>query len=272
MKSAIEQAFDRAAREERCTFIPFMTGGFPDPDTCRDLLSVLDENGADVIEIGLPFSDPLADGPVIQRASKTALDNGTTPAGVLDLTAWASKRLISPIIIMTYWNPVLKMGPAEFAVRAVDAGTAGVIIPDLPPEEADEWLEASAHLGLETVFMVAPTTPPERRLSIMSRCRGFLYYVSLTGVTGSDVAVSPELVEDLDDLRRLSPVPVAVGFGVSTPDQAHSLSSFADGVIVGSALIRAVLAEEEKGARIASAARLAASLSRALRRNGTNLG
>jgi len=261
----IGQAFQSAAREGRRAFIPFMTAGFPDRATCLELLVALAQSGADVIEVGLPFSDPLADGPLIQQSSQMALDNGITPPGVLDLVAKAVARIKSPVVIMSYWNPIFKTGPNRFATQARDAGAAGVIVPDLPIEEADDWLEAAQSAGLDTILMVAPTTPADRRRRIMAVGRGFLYYVSLTGVTGSSFTVSPELIEDLRAIRAESPLPVAVGFGVSRPDQARALAVAADGVIVGSALIKEVLSHQEPAAQVAAVARLAAALSAALR-------
>ena len=264
MKSLIEKTFKRADLENRRVFIPYMTGGFPDAGTCLELIKALDENGADLIEIGLPFSDPLADGPVIQKAGKTALDNGATPASILKLVSEAKKTVRAPLIIMTYYNPILRMGPDQFAARCAKAGTSGVIVPDLPPEEAGKWIEAAAANDLATIFMVAPTTTPERRKLILEVCQGFLYYVSLTGVTGSSINISPELGLDLTRTRSQSPVPVAVGFGVSGPEQAAALAPLADGVIVGSALVKKVLDHETPDDRIKSMADLAKDISRAL--------
>jgi len=264
-QSSIEGAFLKAAEERRCAFVPYLTGGFPEPSTCEKLLMVLADNGADVIEVGLPFSDPLADGPTIQWSSRVALDNGATPATVFDTIARSRKRLNCPVVLMTYYNPVLKMGLAEFAKRACEAGVAGVVIPDLPPEEADQWLEAAAD-RLDTIFLVAPTTPRPRMQWIMSKSGGFVYYVSMTGVTGSDFAVSEQMLDDMRNAVALSPLPVAVGFGISTPEQARKLGSVADGVIVGSALIREIRACEEPKEQIAAVARMAADLSKALGR------
>ncbi len=261
---SIGQAFQSAAQDGRRAFIPFMTAGFPDRTTCLDLLVALADNGADVIEVGLPFSDPLADGPLIQQSSQTALDQGLTPPAVLDLIADARARINCPLVIMSYWNPIFKMGPNRFATQARDAGATGVIVPDLPLEEAEVWLEVAEPTGLETIMMVAPTTPADRRRRIMDVGRGFLYYVSLTGVTGSSFTVSPELIENLRAVRAESPLPVAVGFGVSRPDQARALARAVDGVIVGSALIKEVLSHQEPAAQVAAVARLAAALSAAL--------
>lgn len=241
MSNNIAQAFAAARAQGRAAFMPFFTGGFPDPETSLELLETLDGAGADLIEVGIPFSDPLADGPVIQHSSQMALDAGVTPATVLDLVGRASARVKAPLVLMTYYNPMLAMGLEEFAKRASRAGAAGVIIPDLPPEEAGPWLAAAEGRGLDTVFFAAPTTPPERLKLVTQATRGFLYYVSMTGVTGSDLELAPKLLAAIAEARLVCQLPVAVGFGVATPDQAAKLAKVADGVIVGSALVKLML-------------------------------
>lgn len=272
MKSSIEQAFAKARSEGRCAFIPYMTGGFPDPATCEQIVETLAANGADVVEIGIPFSDPLADGPTIQEAAKQALDKGTTPVGVLELVSRVSAKVSTPIVVMTYVNPVFKMGTEEFASRAADSGVAGVIIPDLPPEEADEWLAAAARHGLDTIFLVAPTTPLSRVELVGSKSSGFLYYVSMTGVTGTDCSISDEMRDEIGRVRGLSKSPVAVGFGISTPEQASALADAADGVIVGSALIREVRNQTDRAEQVAVAGRMARAISAALMRSENGKG
>ncbi len=264
MISRIGKAFQDAAERGESAFIPYMTAGFPDEETFMEIIRALDTAGADIIEVGLPFSDPLADGPVIQASSQKALENGMTPDKTLKLVARAGRETDRPIVIMSYFNPILSMGLEEFARKAGEAGAAGVIIPDLPPEEAGEWLEAAGPHGLETIFMAAPTTPPARSRMIAAASRGFLYYVSLTGVTGSDFAVSGDLLESVKALKAVSPVPVAVGFGVAGTREAGPLAAVADGVIVGSALIREVLSAPEGTDRVRAVAELAASIKGAL--------
>lgn len=266
MKSIVSQAIHRAHQQHRCAFIPFMTAGFPDSSTCLDVLYGLYDAGADIIEVGLPFSDPLADGPTIQRAARIALDNGTTPPEVFRLTAQAAAKLDCPLVLMTYLNPILRLGLDTFARQAKEAGIAGIIIPDLPLEEAEEWQETAFRYGLDTIFLVAPTTPESRLASISVRTTGFLYYVSVTGVTGSAVHISPEMLQHLQQAREISPTPVAVGFGISEPEQARALANAADGVIVGSALIREMLKEKGSGQGLKAVTQLASSLRTALRR------
>lgn len=264
MRSMIEETLFKARDQGHSTFMPFLTAGFPDPSTCVEILVALAANGAGVIEVGLPFSDPAADGPTIQWANRQALDNGMTPAGVFRIVAEARRQLSCPTVLMTYFNPLLRMGPKEFAVRAGDAGVAGVIVPDLPPEEADEWLAAAQDEALDTIFLVAPNTPRERLKQVTRKTKGFLYYVSTTGVTGSRFAVSPEILAQVERTRAESPVPVAVGFGISTPEQARAVARVADGVIVGSALIKELRAVSSSAQQVAVASRLAVSLTRAL--------
>lgn len=264
MESRIEASIRQAGASNRCAFIPFLTGGFPNPATCVDILSSLADAGADVIEVGLPFSDPLADGPTIQHASQLALSGGVTPETVFNVIAQAGSKIECPMVLMTYVNPIFRMGVEEFASRAKDSGLAGVIVPDLPPEEADEWLEAAHKNNLDTIFLVAPTTPMERKRRIISKTRGFLYYVSMTGVTGSGFTLSDETMNDINETKNSSDTPVAVGFGISTPEQARKLADVADGVIVGSAIIREIQAHDSSKEQVDAVLRLATSLSKAL--------
>jgi tryptophan synthase alpha chain len=265
MKSCIAETIGKVRQAGGSAFIPYLTAGFPDDSTCLDLLTALGENGADVIEIGLPFSDPLADGPTIQMSSRKALDNGITVQDVFNLAAKARERLDCPLILMTYCNPVFRRGPATFAAQAKESGIDGVIIPDLPVDEADDWLEAAERQDLDTIFLVAPTTTTARLRQIASKTGGFLYYVSMTGVTGSACTVSDEMLAHVRKTQAASPVPVAVGFGISEPDQARTLARVADGVIVGSAFIRTIAEEPGPAEQVAAVSRLAASLSAALK-------
>jgi tryptophan synthase alpha chain len=265
MNPSIARSFERCREAGEGAFIPYLTAGFPNKSTFVEIVTALADNGADIIEIGLPFSDPQADGPVIQASSRKVLEQGMTPMGVLDLVSQVRRRVSCPLVIMSYINPIMKMGADLFAARAAGAGAGAVILPDLPPEEAAFWLEAAGPHRLETIFMVAPTTPPERRDMIMNAGSGFLYYVSLTGVTGSDFTVTSTLTDEIRALKSESPLPVAVGFGVSGPEQARPLGEAADGVIVGSALIRDISAAQHASAQVAAAARMAVSIKDALK-------
>lgn len=267
MSATIAQAFATAAATSRAAFVPFVSGGFPSPAACSDLVISLDALGAEVIELGVPFSDPLADGPVIQAASHRALTAGMTPAKVLDLTAGLAPRVKAALVLMTYYNPVARMGLDEFAQRAAGAGAAGVIVPDLPPEEAGPWRDAAATAGLDTIFMAAPTTPQKRLPLILEACSGFLYYVSLTGVTGSALSLDAGALARLTTVREACRLPMAVGFGVAGPEQAAALADVADGVIVGSALMRPLVADDGP-AGVDAALALAGSIYGALCRQG----
>lgn len=228
--SRLSQAFPKG----RTALVCYVMGG--DGDTSA-LLQAVDEAGADVIELGLPFSDPIADGPVLQAAATRALASGAT---VRDVLATAARlRLRAPLVSMGYMNPVESMGVAAFARALRAANVAGAIIPDLPLEEAGPLRDALGEEGIDLVPLVAPTTPPERAGQIARAARGFLYTVSVTGVTGARAQLPADLEERLKALRAISPVPVAVGFGISRPEQAAALKGKADGIVVGTALVAA---------------------------------
>ena len=265
MSTTIAQAFERASQQKRAAaFIPYVTGGYPNDDTCLNLIQALEHSGADVIEVGIPFSDPVADGPVIQHTSKLALDGGATPASVLALVERAAAKVKAPLVLMTYVNPIMRMGFKEFAQRAAGAGAAGVIVPDLTPEEGGPWLEAADAAGLDNIGMAAPTTSAQRLTRILEFTRGFLYFVSMTGVTGADLNLEAPVLEAIAQARAQASVPVGVGFGVSRPEHAAALAKVADGVIVGSALMKIMLAAGGAPEAVGEASRLAGSLAGAL--------
>lgn len=262
MKRTIAETF--AALAGRTAFIPYVTGCFPDRETSVEIVAGLVAHGADIVEIGLPFSDPLADGPVIQSAGRLALERGTSPHDVFTCVAKVRQRCECPLVIMTYVNPVLKMGMARFAEQAGQAGVAGVIIPDLPVQEADGWIDLTLKHEIDSIFLVAPNTPEDRARLIASKTRGFLYAVSMAGVTGSDLRLSQSVLTRLRELRSWSSAPVAVGFGISHPLQAKGLKDVADGIIVGSALMRQIMAHQHGEDQIRAAGRFAASIRCAL--------
>ncbi len=230
----LANAFDR-----RPTFMPYYPLGFPTPALSVDVIEALARNGADLIEVGLPFSDPLADGPVIQRATQIALQQGLTVAKALQAVAELRARgVTTPLVLMGYFNPLLAYGLERLARKAAEAGADGFIVPDLPPEEAAEFEAAIA--PLPQIRMVAPTTPDERLAAVLSEARGFVYMVSLTGVTGARTALAEGLAEFVGRVRAHTALPVCVGFGIGTPEQAQAVGALADGVIVGSACVRAI--------------------------------
>jgi tryptophan synthase alpha chain len=226
-----------ASHGKRAALMPYLMGGFPDLDTSRAAGEAAADAGADLLELGIPFSDPLADGPVIHAAGTKALAAGTTPHAVLGVCESLAGRL--PVVLMVYANVVLAAGAERFAARAAAAGAAGLIVPDLPHDEAGELRAACDAEGLALVPLVAPTTPPERMAEIGRDARGFVYAVSLTGTTGERDELPPGLSATVERVRAYSSLPVAVGFGISTSEQAAAVAELADGVIVGSRLVRA---------------------------------
>lgn len=224
----------------RPALIPYLTAGFPRREDTLPLLVGLADAGADVLELGIPFSDPLADGPTIQRASQRALDGGATPAWVMETLAAFRAQRDTPVVLFTYLNPLLAYGPERFLADAVATGADGLLLTDLPvgsDPELEATLEGSE---LALVRLVAPTTPRARALEIARRSQGFLYYVARAGVTGARAELPATLTAEVAALRDATPVPIAVGFGISTPEQAAAVARVADGVVVGSALIDAV--------------------------------
>jgi tryptophan synthase alpha chain len=234
----IGAAFARAREQGRAALMPYLMGGFPDRETANAVAEAYVDAGADLVELGVPFSDPLADGPVIHAAATTALAGGATLERVLETCAAIAGRV--PVVPMCYANMVLATEPREYADRLAAAGAAGTIVPDLPPEEAAGVREQLGRHGLALVPLVAPTTPPERRRSICERAEGFVYVVSVAGVTGERAELPPELGELVAAVRAEAAVPAAVGFGVGTPEQVAAVGELADGVIVGTRLVRAV--------------------------------
>ena len=245
-------AFAAAHGEGRAALMPYLMGGFPDAETSAAVLAAYVDGGADVIELGVPFSDPLADGPVIHSAATAALRAGANLDSVLELASTCAGRV--PIVVMVYANMVLARGAEEFAAELEARGIAGAIVPDLPPEEADAVRAALDARDLAFVPLVAPTTPPERRREICAAARGFVYLVSDTRTTGERDAMPEHLADLVAAAKAEAGAPVAVGFGIGTPEQAAEVGQTADGVIIGSRLVRAV-AEAPDGSAAAGAVR-----------------
>lgn len=246
----IEAAFSVARGEGRAALMPYMMGAFPDTETATAVAEAYAEAGADLIELGIPFSDPLADGPTIHAADTIALANGATFEKALEPCALVADRV--PVVVMCYANMVLSMGPKRFAGRIAEAGAAGAIVPDMPLEEAEEVKAELSALDLALVPLVAPTTPPERRKRIAEGAAGFVYIVSTVGTTGERKQLPPKLRELTAAVCEEAGVPAAVGFGISTPEQAAEVGEIADGVIIGTRLVRAV--DEADGPEAASLA------------------
>ena len=238
--SRITSAFNQP---EHTALIPYITVGYPTVDATLEMVPLLASCGCDIVELGIPFSDPLADGATIQKASFCALENGVTPQLCLEVAERLSQNVSIPLVFMTYFNPVLSYGLEEFSSACASSGISGLIIPDLPPEEGSELEIVTQKQNLDLVYLLAPTSTQERIRLVAERSRGFIYLVSVTGVTGARQELPADLEAFLARVRRIARQPLCVGFGVSTPEQARRVAQIADGVIVGSRLIQ--LMEDE---------------------------
>jgi tryptophan synthase alpha chain len=263
--STVSTAFEKAQAEDRAALVGYLPAGFPDKQTAIKAAVAMVQAGADVIEVGLPYSDPLMDGPVIADAVYRALKGGAKIKDVFD-TVQAVADAGAAALVMTYWNPVDKYGPDAFSRDLVNAGGAGLITPDLTPEEAQPWLEASDKHNLDRVFLVAPSSPHARIEAITKLCRGFVYAVSLMGITGARDALSGSAPGVVERIREHTTLPAAVGLGVSTGAQARQVAGFADGVIVGSAFVRRIAEAATTDDAIAAVRDLTADLAAGVRR------
>jgi len=235
--SRIETRFAELSHQGEGALVAFLVAGHPDRQASASALAAVADAGADVIELGIPFSDPLADGPVIQAASQQALSAGMTPQRVLDLVAGFRRTGPTPIVLMTCYNPIWQFGVARFAAEGRAAGVDGVIVTDLPPEEAADWIDAARANQLDTIFLLAPTSSAERVKMVAEVATGFVYCVSRMGVTGARAELPPDLRELVGRIRGRTRKPVAVGFGVSRPEHVAQVCGVADGAVVGSALV-----------------------------------
>ncbi len=262
-QNRIDQTFAHLRAEGRKGLIPFLAAGDPSLDVTTALIQECEARGADVVELGIPFSDPLADGVVNQRAYQRALQEGTSLPRVLDLVADFRRRSEVPLVLMSYVNPIHRFGLDRFPAAAREAGVDGLILCDCPPEEMDGFLCGMGQAGLASILLVAPTSPDRRIALISEKARGYIYYVSLRGVTGPRDRLPADLAAGLRRVRRLSEKPLAVGFGIATPDQARAAADLADAVIVGSALVARIEAAGQ-GDAVASAGAFLVELRAAL--------
>lgn len=237
----IEKHFEQARENKSKSLVLFLTAGFPNLQTTAQIITRIDEAGCDVLELGVPFSDPIADGPTIQASSSEALKTGTTLEKILDLVAEVRKTSQIPILLFGAYNPFLHYGHEALMKRSVEVGVDGFLVPDVPLEESTDFEAACRAADLSLIYLIAPTTPEDRMKQIAARASGFLYYISLKGVTGTEIVVTDELREHVAMLQRIAdPIPVAVGFGVQTPEHARQTAEAADAVVVGSSLIRLI--------------------------------
>ena len=239
--------------------MPYVCAGDPNPELTAKLLLTLETAGADLIELGVPFSDPIADGPTVQRASERALAHSISLQQILEIVKNLRPQTEIPIALMSYYNPIFRMGEEAFCKAAQAAGVDGLIVPDLPPEQAQPLLEVAPQYNLATIFLVAPTSPPERMQLIASVSTGFIYCVSVTGVTGARATLSDEIAPMITELRKHTDKPISVGFGVSTSEQAKQVADIADGVIVGSAIINVIEENMDDEAKLLTAVKQFAS-------------
>ncbi len=262
--SSISQRFAELKKQNKCALIPFITAGDPDLETTKKAILTLVEKGADFIELGVPYSDPLADGPVIQAAATRALQKGVSLDDVLNIVINLQDKIDIPIILFTYYNPIFYRGVENFLDTIVNAGVKGLVVPDLPLEEAENFLNIAQEKGIEVILLVAPTSPIERIKQIASKSQGFIYLVSVTGVTGVRTEVQSRVKDLISQLKAVTDKPIGVGFGISEPSQATQIKEWgADGVIVGSAFVKKLNHENpEEG--LGSIASLCADLKQAI--------
>jgi tryptophan synthase alpha chain len=238
--STISQVFKKLRKTGKKALIPYLMAGSPSLDDTKRFIQELEEAGADIIELGVPFSDPLADGPAIQKASEDAISRGVSLRSVIQLVKDIRQYSAIPLILMTYYNPVFRYGLEAFARDASAAGVNGIIVPDLIPDEAKEFMSSAKKYHIDTIFLLAPTSTEERINKVVKASSGFIYYVSVTGITGAQLLVDNTMKDTLSMIKSVSGKPVCVGFGISTPDEASAVSKLADGVIVGSAIVKLI--------------------------------
>ncbi|MFN8642216.1 MAG: tryptophan synthase subunit alpha [Candidatus Binatia bacterium] len=265
--SRIDETFTALRQRGEAALVPFFMAGDPDLATTPRLLRAVAEAGADIIELGVPFSEPTADGPVIQRCGARALQHGAAMRPVLEMVAELRRDgLATPIVLFGYYNPIFRYGPARLVADAVRAGIDALLVIDLPPEEADELWQPARRAGLDIVFLLAPTSDRRRVKAVLAKTSGFVYFVSMTGITGSRAIDVPDVERLVRNLRPQCSLPIGVGFGISTPEHAAAVAAYADAVVVGSALVRLIESEGNSPQLLRSVAGFIRSLKDAVRR------
>lgn len=264
MSGRLETTFDNLRKKGQKALIAYLMAGDPGLAETEQLVLALEEAGADIIELGVPFSDPIADGPVIQQAAERALKSGTSLRKILDSVKSLRQRTDIPIVLMLYYNSIHAMGCEEFCKAAKTAGVDGLIVPDMPPDEARPLKAPADATGLSLIFLLAPTSTADRRKLVARESHGFVYYVSLTGITGAKLSNVEDIQHNINKLKRVSVAPVAVGFGVATPEDAARVSKVADGVIVGSAIVKRIASHLQDPGMISHVAEFVRSLKAAM--------
>ena len=260
----IGKKFEELRANKEKALIVYLTAGDPSLAATRELVLGLEKSGADILEIGVPFSDPTADGPVIQAASQRALKAGTTLRGVLELVAEIRRTSQIPIVLFGYFNPIFAYGAQKFSKAAKDAGVDGILVVDLPPEEAGELRVFTDAAGIDFISLVAPTTGPDRLKTILQNATGFLYYISVTGVTGTAAPKVEDIAREVGKIRKMTKLPIAVGFGISDADQAGAIAHIADGIVIGSAVVQRIDENRDSGEGIRAACAFIKAIKEAL--------
>ena len=269
MTGRLESTFEQLRGRGEKALIAYLMAGDPGLPETEQLVLALEQAGADIIELGVPFSDPIADGPVIQQAAERALRNGTSLRQILTSVKTLRGRTQIPVVLMVYYNSIHAMGLEAFCKAAGEAGVDGLIVPDMPPDEAGPLKAPAGAAGLRLIFLLAPTSTASRRTYVAKESQGFLYYVSLTGITGAKIQNMAEVGKNVEKIKKATRVPVAVGFGVSTPDDAAQVAAMADGVIVGSAIVKQIAAHQQKPDLVEKVGAFVGSLKAAIRRSPT---
>ncbi len=265
MISKLDRTFAQLLQRGEKALIAYVMAGDPSLQETEQLVVELEQAGADVIELGVPFSDPIADGPVIQQAAERALRSGTSLRAILSMVKRLRVRTQIPLVLMAYYNSIHAFGPERFCQESAEVGVDGLILPDMPPDEAGPLKGPAAAAGLPLIFLLAPTSTAARRTFVASQSQGFVYYVSLTGITGAKLLNLADVSKNVEKIRKVTKVPVAVGFGVATPEDAAKVAAIADGVIVGSAIVKQIAAHQQKPDMVKHVAEFVRSLKTAMR-------
>jgi tryptophan synthase alpha chain len=263
--SRLDRTFTKLRQRAEKALIAYVMAGDPSLQDTEQLVVELEQAGADIIELGVPFSDPIADGPVIQQAAERALRSGTSLRTILPMVTRLRARTQIPLVLMVYYNNIHAFGPERFCHEAAQAGIDGLIIPDMPPDEASPLKGPAAAAGLQLIFLLAPTSTAERRTFVARQSQGFVYYVSLTGITGAKLLSMADVGKNVEKIRKVTHLPVAVGFGVATPEDAAKVAAIADGVIVGSAIVKLIAAHQQKPEMVKHVGEFVRSLKNAMR-------
>jgi len=269
-RNRLDATFDQLRAKGEKALIAYIMAGDPGLAETEQLVIAFEQAGADIIELGVPFSDPIADGPVIQQAAERALRSGTSLRQILTSVKSLRERTDIPLVLMVYYNSIYAMGIESFCAAAKDAGVDGLIVPDMPPDEAGPLKDPAREAGLRLVFLLAPTSTPARRAYVAKQSQGFLYYVSLTGITGVKIHNLSEVAQNVAKIRTATRIPIAVGFGIQTPEDAANVSTMADGVIVGSAIVKEIALHQQKPDMVPAVAAFVGSLKQAMRRRAAS--